>query len=181
MSIAHPPFTTGILGEMLAKPLAFGDLVPKNTWATTAGTREVISGPRSPPRQNGHIAPTNGHVALTNGPPPDSSSQTQRASSSCLPSSPRASSKTTLQPSSSPTRPVPQPATPDRKGKTPERSLYPAEVVLSWPSPMAAVRRPAAGLYNPSMACYANATLQVLLHTPPVLRIAQAHESHTCE
>ncbi|WVQ94215.1 hypothetical protein IAU59_001293 [Kwoniella sp. CBS 9459] len=54
-------------------------------------------------------------------------------------------------------------------------------VDLTWPDSLVSAKRAsAAGLYNPSMACYANATLQVLLHTPPVLRIALAHNQDTC-
>jgi hypothetical protein len=32
-----------------------------------------------------------------------------------------------------------------------------------------------AGLHNPSMACYVNSTMQVMLHTPPLLSEAYAH------
>ncbi|KAK8844709.1 hypothetical protein IAR55_006558 [Kwoniella newhampshirensis] len=62
---------------------------------------------------------------------------------------------------------------------TAAQGLYPVEVDLRWPEAVAHAKR-AAGLYNPSMACYANATLQVLLHTPPVLRIALAHDRDHC-
>ena len=52
---------------------------------------------------------------------------------------------------------------------------------LSWPK---AIRGNSygSGLNNPSMACYANATLQVMVHTPPLIREALAHPKHTeCE
>ncbi|EIW73246.1 hypothetical protein TREMEDRAFT_22812, partial [Tremella mesenterica DSM 1558] len=52
---------------------------------------------------------------------------------------------------------------------------------LSWPEILRGTKKRAAGLYNPSQACYANATLQVLFHTPPFLRIASAHQSQSCE
>ncbi|WVF66606.1 hypothetical protein IAT40_001346 [Kwoniella sp. CBS 6097] len=67
--------------------------------------------------------------------------------------------------------------------KTPQRdnTTVGSEIDLSWPERLLTAKRAsAAGLYNPSMACYANATLQVLLHTPPVLRIALAHNEATC-
>ncbi|OCF34821.1 hypothetical protein I316_03365 [Kwoniella heveanensis BCC8398] len=67
--------------------------------------------------------------------------------------------------------------------KTPQRDniISKSEVDLTWPEQLVSSKRAsAAGLYNPSMACYANATLQVLLHTPPVLRIALAHDETTC-
>jgi ubiquitin carboxyl-terminal hydrolase 36/42 len=60
------------------------------------------------------------------------------------------------------------------------RSLYDGEIDLTWPGRIAQKTK-AAGLYNPSMACYANATLQILLHTPPVLHMAMAHVGSKCE
>jgi hypothetical protein len=87
--------------------------------------------------------------------------------------------------------------TPSRKGKevanghgnsianghgngTPARQIHSGEIDLSWPNNLASVTRAAAGMHNPSMACYANATVQVLMHTPPVLRMAFAHEAESC-
>ncbi|WRT63264.1 uncharacterized protein IL334_000167 [Kwoniella shivajii] len=58
--------------------------------------------------------------------------------------------------------------------------LYTIPIDSIWPEPIASLKRPAAGLHNPSMACYANATLQVLLHTPPVLKIAIEHDEARC-
>ncbi|WWC67264.1 uncharacterized protein I206_101172 [Kwoniella pini CBS 10737] len=58
--------------------------------------------------------------------------------------------------------------------------LYQIPIDLSWPESISSIKRPAAGLNNPGMACYANATLQVLLHTPPVLSIAMEHEEEKC-
>jgi hypothetical protein len=52
---------------------------------------------------------------------------------------------------------------------------------LAFPPEIAKGKRPAAGLYNPSMACYANATLQVMMHTPPFLREAINHHPKDCE
>lgn len=62
-------------------------------------------------------------------------------------------------------------------------SLHPAitDDQLSWPSAIAQRKRAGAGLYNPSMACYANATLQIMLHTPPFVKQAVAHEQGDCE
>lgn len=58
--------------------------------------------------------------------------------------------------------------------------LFPAsDINLAWPT---AIRtKKAAGLHNGSMACYTNATLQVLLHTPPVLHVTFAHRAAECE
>lgn len=50
---------------------------------------------------------------------------------------------------------------------------------LTWPQEFRS--RSAAGLVNGSMACYANATLQVILHTPPVLKVALGHDREDCE
>ena len=66
---------------------------------------------------------------------------------------------------------------PSRKGKEPARAGYSE---LAWPTHLAQLKRSGAGLNNPSMACYANATLQVLLHTPPVLERILAHASENC-
>lgn len=51
---------------------------------------------------------------------------------------------------------------------------------LSWPLHLVNKRAKASGLSNPSMACYANATLQVMMHTPPLLREIIAHRG-PCE
>lgn len=71
------------------------------------------------------------------------------------------------------------PVTP-RATKPGDQLLYNGTIELTWPSPIAS-QKSAPGLYNPSMACYANATLQVLLHTPPVLHMALAHDPNHCK
>jgi ubiquitin carboxyl-terminal hydrolase 36/42 len=53
----------------------------------------------------------------------------------------------------------------------------PSDVELEWPSLPST--RPA-GLFNPSMACYSNATLQMLLHTPPLLNLVKDHDPRSC-
>ncbi|WWC57644.1 uncharacterized protein I303_100176 [Kwoniella dejecticola CBS 10117] len=59
--------------------------------------------------------------------------------------------------------------------------LHQVPISLAWPEViMSGERSAAAGLYNPGMACYANATLQVLLHTPPVLSMALDHQKGQC-
>jgi hypothetical protein len=51
-----------------------------------------------------------------------------------------------------------------------------AEEDLGWPA--YATKKPyGAGLNNPSMACYVNSTMQVMLHTPPLLKEAVDHGS----
>ncbi|KAK6904757.1 hypothetical protein I204_06641 [Kwoniella mangroviensis CBS 8886] len=89
--------------------------------------------------------------------------------------------ETTQQPSSSTASPVKKkaPLTIYQPPTNPD-DLYRRPIELTWPESILSVKKPAAGLHNPSMACYANATLQVLLHTPPVLRIAMEHEEGKC-
>ncbi|WVW81323.1 hypothetical protein I302_103314 [Kwoniella bestiolae CBS 10118] len=109
----------------------------------------------------------NGMTKLSNG------TTTQKQLPTPNPTQPPSSSSTSISPKAqsfpSTYRP---PINPD--------DLYKSHIELSWPAPISTVKRPAAGLNNPSMACYANATLQVLLHTPPVLRIAMEHEEGKC-
>ena len=78
-------------------------------------------------------------------------------------------------------------ASPSRKGKevaqTPTKGGARSSngVDVTWPAEFAGLKRAGAGLDNPSNACYANATLQVLLHTPPVLATALVHSRDSCE
>ncbi|GMK57015.1 hypothetical protein CspeluHIS016_0308550 [Cutaneotrichosporon spelunceum] len=69
---------------------------------------------------------------------------------------------------------------PKAKVSQPEEDALadPSDVDMSWPQ-LPASRPP--GLFNPSMACYSNATLQMLLHTPPLLNFVMAHDSRTCQ
>ncbi|WWD22738.1 hypothetical protein CI109_107231 [Kwoniella shandongensis] len=85
----------------------------------------------------------------------------------------------TSSPSTPQTQKQKQPPSSTPKASSSSNGLYTADIDLRWPEPIAHAKR-AAGLVNPSMACYANATLQVLLHTPPVLRIALAHDETNC-
>jgi len=159
-----------ILKDMLASAsqMAFSEPVGKNAFAIGGGVREIAPGPRSP-KANGHgsLPRMNGHVKQRDeeeeeDDEPDSPSPSKAGPSKII----------------GPVMP-----TSTRKGKEPapkERMLYEDPIELSWPESMRTRKQSAAGLYNPSMACYANATLQVLLHTPPVLRIAHSHDSKNC-
>lgn len=67
---------------------------------------------------------------------------------------------------------------PRANGAAKEHTLSdPSDVDLEWPD-LSSNRPP--GLFNPSMACYSNATLQMLLHTPPLLNLVKAHDPRTC-
>jgi ubiquitin carboxyl-terminal hydrolase 36/42 len=178
---------TGPLRDLLAHPLAFGQPVTKSSQDLDNCTKTVIPGPPSP----GSF-----HRTLTNGSTSAIASPAKFESKNDL----RIASQPTLEASTSTPRPSsPGPSirtpirnerasSPSRKGKeissTPSNKQSIArktEIDVSWPEQLINLKRPAAGLHNPSMACYANATLQVLLHTPPVLRIAQAHDPRLCE
>jgi ubiquitin carboxyl-terminal hydrolase 36/42 len=161
--------TSSILKDMLASAsqMAFSEPVGKNAFAIGNGVREIAPGPRSP-KANGN---SNGHASLprVNGHTPKQRDDDEEEEEIEEPDSP---SPSKAGPSTSkiigPVIP-----TSTRKGKEPapkERMLYEDPIDLSWPLPIRSRKQAAAGLYNPSMACYANATLQVLLHTPPVLR-----------
>lgn len=69
----------------------------------------------------------------------------------------------------------PTPNSPKKKAKSSSN----ADIDLGWPAAFARKGK-GAGLVNPSMACYANASLQILLHTPPVLSQALGHLSEDC-
>jgi ubiquitin carboxyl-terminal hydrolase 36/42 len=178
--------SSSILNDMLAsaQQMTFSDPVGKNAIALGAGVREIAPGPRSP-KANGNSHATlpkvNGHGANGNG---NGNGHAQEDDEDDDPDSPPLSK-------AGPSKligPV-QPSPSSRKGKEPasapiprkERVLYEDPINLNWPDNFKTRKSAAAGLYNPSMACYANATLQVLLHTPPVLRIAQSHDSKNCK
>ncbi|KAK4683939.1 hypothetical protein P7C73_g6269, partial [Tremellales sp. Uapishka_1] len=161
------PPESAMLRDMESKPLRFGPYGTKNMMHLGGSTKEVEAGPRSPPRGLKCLEPND--TTLSNG---HSSSQPTASSS-----------KTLLDPSFSTSSIQTQvPSTPTRKGKeiASSKSLCPDEIDLSWFPPLVANKRIAAGLFNPSMACYVNATLQVLLHTPAILRIATAHKKDEC-
>jgi ubiquitin carboxyl-terminal hydrolase 36/42 len=162
--------SSSILNDMLAsaQQMTFSDPVGKNAIALGAGVREIAPGPRSP-KANGNSHATlpkvNGHGANGNG---NGNGHAQEDDEDDNSDSPSPSSRKGKEPASAPT---------PRK----ERVLYEDPINLNWPDKFKTRKSAAAGLYNPSMACYANATLQVLLHTPPVLRIAQSHDSKNCK
>lgn len=184
---------SSLLADYAKTPLDFGPPIYRSSAVISSGTREVIMGPRSPVRGvaalmasgsgeiNGHGA---GRVKM-NGVGKESvgGSSTLDGSVDDPSSSGGSSSSRTL----IGTTPV---ASPSRKGKeaaqTPTKTaLHTAAsgsgVDLTWPAQLAGLKRAGAGLDNPSMACYANATLQVLLHTPPVLAKALAHNREGCK
>ncbi|KAL7420216.1 hypothetical protein Q5752_005183 [Cryptotrichosporon argae] len=72
-----------------------------------------------------------------------------------------------------PSMPAPQPR---RKA---DGHLH-GDVCTAWPERYRDISKGAAGLFNGSMACYVNATLQVVLHTPPVLAVLGAHHEADC-
>jgi hypothetical protein len=189
-SSSNPGSGSTILKDMLASAsqMPFGEPIGKNTWAIGSGVREIAPGPRSPKTNgNGHVKLPNGHAHKNgNGNANESDEEEDDSQGSPSPSKAGPSSSKLI-------GPVQPNGTPSRKGKEPAqkvdttprkvtgRVLYEDPIDLSWPASMRNRKQAAAGLYNPSMACYANATLQVLLHTPPVLRIAHAHEHKSCK
>ena len=161
----------GLLRRMLDNPLDFGPPLTKGAYSVTGGTREVLMGPKSPPRsqhlplvdggaQSSHSTPSSSHVPHTLKGPISGPTSTP---------SPSRKGKETASTTTTP-----------RNGYT-EKVLHPHINDLAWPQPIAHIKRVANGLLNPSMACYANATLQVLLHTPPVLAAALHHDEDTCK
>ncbi|WVR03142.1 hypothetical protein IAU60_000132 [Kwoniella sp. DSM 27419] len=193
-----------ILHQMLSNPLTFGEPVPRNSYKFDVKMKEVMPGPSSPPPSFRRIPLVNGNgkerkdgqnqaanptqKAKPNGHGATSAPPSPAASSSKIPTTPATVSAQAPAPSPSTVTSQPTPASkiaeltprPSRVADTSSTDLYSADVDLRWPDHLAGYKKPAAGLYNPSMACYANATLQVLLHTPPVLRIALAHQEDQC-
>lgn len=199
MSTANPPLPPApaplplqtdspFLREMLSHPIQFGEVYSKSSFAPTMGVREVMPGPPSPPshhsmlhsadfqnaeagpstppQQNGFIGP----IAL----PPGPATSTPLRSQNGTPKAPEQVNGTPVKGGEGRTTPSPH------KGKARESDLpplFPPIPVssLSWPATLRGRKEPAAGLNNPSMACYANATLQVLLHTPALLGIMEGH------
>lgn len=229
-----------LLNDLLSKPIQFGEVVHKSSFAPGQGVREVMPGPKSPLRgllnleppvpkavkpaaaaaagtapngvrrvSNGHAngingasaiagpstpvkdrasghksaATPNGHhsPAVANGVTLSAKQKGKaRADDAGTTSSPATANAKALQ--NLPNLPSTPMATNGTKAATGGKALY-AQLGandLAWPEPFARAKRPAAGLHNPSMACYANATLQVVMHTPPFLRIAKDHSEETC-
>ena len=168
----------GTLDSLLADPLEFDAPVHGQPLNLHSGVRTIPYGPPSPlPRSQGYA---NLHDQA--GPSTyRSHSHSPEASTSKVSSS---------QPVTPPSRKGKEPASANSThpsipsaSKTPlanghgetGKYLYPAISDLSWPKQFATIKRPGAGLNNPSMACYVNATLQVVLHTPPALRMISEH------
>lgn len=198
----HAHGTSSLLKEMLESEMRFGEPVGKNNWDLGGGVREILPGPRSP-ETNGHALPTPPVSAqsLSNG-RGDENEELEGSPASPLrsrnagPSKPSATligptlpaQMNGSTPTATPTRkgkevanPPSIPSTPRAGASAASRPLHEDPIDLSWPAHLRTRKQSSAGLYNPSMACYANATLQVLLHTPPVLRIAQTHDVDNCE
>lgn len=230
------PDVPHLLNDLLSKPIQFGEVVHKSSFAPGQGVREVMPGPKSPLRgllnletpvpkavkpaeagvagsgarrvSNGQVNGMNGASASA-GPSTPAKDRTPvhrststpnghqspavangvslsakqkgkaRADDSGATSSPATANAKALK--NLPNLPN-TPATNGSKAAAGGKALY-AQLGpddLAWPDPFARVKRPAAGLHNPSMACYANATLQVIMHTPPFLRIAKDHSEETC-
>ncbi|WVQ85376.1 hypothetical protein IAT38_007541 [Cryptococcus sp. DSM 104549] len=175
---------TGLIAEMLASPLKFGPPVVKQVYGFEEGMREVVAEPRSPKSPVKALPGVNGVKAGKKAQETEESEEEEEEeiveteTEDEKPKKPKAD-KTTKP--SRPTSPTPAPASSPAKTASPKKALglHPGTFDLSWPEPIAHAKR-AAGLFNPSMACYANATLQVLLHTPPVLRIALEHDEGSC-
>ncbi|WVN88496.1 uncharacterized protein L203_103707 [Cryptococcus depauperatus CBS 7841] len=166
-SSLHDP---GLLQEMLSNPLKFGPPVAMRGMNFVGGTKEVVLELESPKavkkqfekeadddnetKASSMLSPKKVKTAI-NG--EDKRDKELQAVASKIPldqSAPRTLPANSL-------------------------GLHSITFDLTWPEPMVKAKC-AAGLYNPSMACYSNATLQVLLHTPPVLRIALAHDEGSC-
>lgn len=202
--------SSSLLKDMLATEMRFGEPVGKNTWDIGSGVREILPGPRSPKANGNALSMVNGNgngknQGKSEGEEEEEESEEEVEREDDRTMAGQTPKKTQNATSSSstligPSLP-PHLATPSRKGKEPAsssnlsspsstpraggslttRSLHEDPIDLSWPTHLRARNQSSAGLYNPSMACYANATLQVLLHTPPVLRIAQTHITDDCK
>lgn len=195
--------STSILADLLANPVRFGPPSERSAYVKQTGVREVMMGPRSPRRGfsslngyheapngtvNGHLpeqqrgkpasAEVDGERASRNASKPDTTSSS-RTGGDDVPNGLGASSSTDAGPSTPSKRSASVPGSPKRKTKVLANGTRGDLVDLSWPAEVAHKGK-GAGLFNPSMACYANATLQILLHTPPVLAHALAHDSSSC-
>jgi ubiquitin carboxyl-terminal hydrolase 36/42 len=188
---------SSLLADYAKAPLDFGPASYRASAVVSGGVREVMMGPRSPLRGYAALAASgsgggvvNGHerghgavngIGKDNGKEGSSGSSTLDGSVVDPSSSGSSSSRTLVE-----ATPAGSPARKGKEGRTPTKQTNPtgasgAEVDLRWPAQFAGLKRAGAGLENPSMACYANATLQVLLHTPPVLAKALAHSREGCE
>ncbi|ODN89679.1 ubiquitin carboxyl-terminal hydrolase Ubp16 [Cryptococcus wingfieldii CBS 7118] len=174
---------SGLVHEMLSNPLKFGPPMVKKGVGLEGVTREVVGEKESPKVAKKKM------VVREESKDDDESEASEEEDTpkkpvkkavngdKPVPPSPKVKNdKQTNSDASSSKSKLPAKATPEGKN-TP--GLYPVTFDLTWPEPMASAKH-ASGLYNPSMACYANATLQILLHTPPVLNLAMAHDPTDC-
>ncbi|OXG35231.1 ubiquitin carboxyl-terminal hydrolase Ubp16 [Cryptococcus neoformans Ze90-1] len=168
---------TGLIHEMLSNPLKFGAPVNKKGLGFEAGMKEVVSEPESPRLAKRPLKNVEDEVKddAERGPAAKDKSQKQFNGNAKGPQ--RVNLEFTNQLVTPPSLAKAQ--IPDTNEGKDTQGLFPSTFDLSWPEAIATAKR-AAGLHNPSMACYANATLQVLLHTPPVLRIALTHDEGSC-
>ncbi|WVQ72295.1 hypothetical protein IAR50_001845 [Cryptococcus sp. DSM 104548] len=176
---------TGLIHEMLSNPLKFGPPMLKKGAGLEGVTREVVGERESPKvvkkkmvvrEESSDGEESESEASKKEDTPKKPPKKTVNGDKSVPPSPKVKNDKKHNGDASSSKSTLPAKATPEGK-KSP--GLYPATFDLSWPEPMASAKH-ASGLYNPSMACYANATLQVLLHTPPVLNLALAHNPTDC-
>lgn len=136
--------------------------VASSSSANTVAPSPAVSAPNTPSRKGKErqVATPNGTPGVTpNGKTPNGA---VNGSAGGLPNG---SAK------SSPKKEARSPKVPKLDAKN---VLYTGDIGLAWPDKFAIARRPA-GLVNNAMACYSNATLQVLLHTPPVLQMVLEH------
>ncbi|KIR51079.1 ubiquitin carboxyl-terminal hydrolase Ubp16 [Cryptococcus gattii Ru294] len=168
---------TGLIHEMLSNPLKFGAPVAKKGLGFEGGMKEVASEPESPKLANKQLNNVKDEVKDDKEAELAAKVKSQKQFNGNAENTQRVNTQLTNQ-SVSPPSPANARLSDANEGKN-TQGLFPSTFDLSWPETIATAKR-AAGLHNPSMACYANATLQILLHTPPVLRIALTHDEGSC-
>lgn len=168
---------TGLIREMLSNPLKFGAPVAKKGLGFEAGMKEVASEPESPKLANKLLNNVKDEVKDDKEVELAAKVKSQKQLNGNAENIRRVNTQLAKQ-SVSPPSPAKARLSDANEGKN-TQGLFPSTFDLSWPETIATAKR-AAGLHNPSMACYANATLQILLHTPPVLRIALTHDEGSC-
>lgn len=148
----------------------------KGKMANGEEPRRVKAGPSTPPhlrrKASPSVSPSPTAPTLPAAPALPTPTQSTSASTSATPTKKANGTGAPAQP------PTPAVASSLTDGKSLHDPI--SDEALHYPSELAGLKRAGAGLYNPSMACYANATLQVMMHTPPFVREALAHDSETC-